>query len=224
MDAEPLIRAGAYLRRTIVTLERMNPSQPSNRTLFRTKQLRAYELDASDIGALQRFFTANPEYFISVNGMPPRSDEAQREFDDGPPPGMPFEKRWMIGFVDDTQRLVGIASVLSNFLAEHVWHIGLFMIETAMHGTGKSSEIYLHLEDWMKLNGARWVRLGAVVGNLKAERFWEKLEYAEVRRRTGVQTGNLTSTIRVFVKALSGGTTAEYLSLVERDRPESLLP
>jgi hypothetical protein len=45
-----------------------------------------------------------------------------------------------------------------------------------------------------------------------------------VRRRTGVQTGTLTNTIRVFVKALSGGTLDEYLRLVERDRPESLLP
>jgi hypothetical protein len=109
----------------------MNPSHPSHRTLFKTEELRVYELDASDIGALQSFFTANPEYFISVNGMPPRSDEAQQEFDDRPPNGMPFEKQWMIGFIDDTQRLVGIASVLSNLLAEHVWHIGLFIVETS---------------------------------------------------------------------------------------------
>ena len=161
---------------------------------------------------------------LSVNGMPPRSDEAQQEFDDRPPQNMPFEKQWMIGFLDDTERLVGVASVLSNFLAEHVWHIGLFIIGTPLHGTGKSSQIYLHLQNWMKSNGAQWIRLGAVVGNLKAERFWAKLGYTEVRRRTGVQTGNLTSTIRVFVKALSEGTIEEYLRFVERDRPESLLP
>jgi hypothetical protein len=96
------------------------------------EELRAYELDVRDVEALQSFFTANPEYFISVNGIPPRTDEAQREFDDRPPQGMPFEKLWMIGFTDDTERLVGMASVLSNFLAEHVWHIGLFIVETPM--------------------------------------------------------------------------------------------
>lgn len=205
-------------------LDPMNISHPSNRVLFSTEGLRAYELDASDVATLQSFFTANPEFFISVCGMPPREDEAQRKFDDRPPQGMPFEKLWIIGFTDDSERLVGMASVLSNFLAEHVWHIGLFIVETPMHGTGKAGQMYRHLQDWMKLNGARWIRLGAVVGNAKAERFWEKLGYTEVRRRTGVQTGNLTSTIRVFVKALGGGTLGEYLQLVERDRPESLLP
>ena len=118
------------------THEPLAPIEPHS---LHYRRVRAYELDASDIGALQDFFTANPEYFLSVNGMPPRSDEAQQEFDDRPPQNMPFEKQWMIGFVDDTERLVGVASVLSNFLAEHVWHIGLFIIGTPMHGTGKSS-------------------------------------------------------------------------------------
>jgi len=40
--------------------------------------------------------------------------------------------------------------------------------------------------------------------------------------RTVVPTGSLTSTIRVFVKALSVGTFDEYLCRVERDHTESL--
>jgi GNAT superfamily N-acetyltransferase len=192
--------------------------------LFSAGEWRACELDAEAIPALQAFFASNPEYFIAVNGMPPRDDEAQQEFDDLPPPSMTFEKRWMLGFVDTSERLVGMAYVLSDFLAKGVWHIGLFIVATPLHGTGTSRVLYRNLEEWMRTSGANWIRLGAVVGNPRAERFWEKVGYAEVRRRSGVQMGNLTSTVRVFMKALGAGALDEYLRLVERDRPESTLP
>ena len=200
-------------------------SAPSNitRTLFAAGNLQAQELDEGDIPALQHFFAANPDYFITVNGAPPRDDEAQQEFADRPPPGMPFQRHWMIGFVDEAGRLVAMASILSDFLAAGVWHIGLFIVATPLHGTGVSGVLYRHLQDWMKVEGARWIRLGAVVGNAKAERFWEKAGYAEVRRRSGVRTGELTSVVRVLVKPLGDATVDEYLRRVERDRPDSTL-
>lgn len=201
----------------------MNLSQPSNRVLFSAGAMHACELAESDIPALQGFFAANPEYFIAVNGMPPREDEAEQEFHEQPPPGMRFEKKYLIGFADNSGRLAGMASVLSNFLAERVWHIGLFIVATSLHGTGAASAWYLGLEDWMRRSGAQWIRLGVVAGNARAERFWEQVGYAQVRTRTGVQTGNLTSTIRVLVKCLGDGSVAEYLQLVERDRPDSML-
>ena len=136
---------------------------------------------------------------------------------------MPFDRQWMIGFVDEAGRLVAMASILSDFLADGVWHIGLFIVATPLHGTGVSGVLYRHLQDWMNARGARWIRLGAVVGNAKAERFWEKAGYAEVRRRSGVRTGDLTSVVRVFVKPLGDATQDEYLRLVERDRPDSTL-
>lgn len=196
----------------------------SQRALFTAGALRAYELDERDMPSLQAFFAANPEYFIAINGTPPRADEAKQEFHDRPPPGMPYEKQYIIGFTDNVGQLAGMASVLSDFLAERVWHIGLFIVAGTLHGTGTSRVSYLALEDWMRQNGAAWIRLGVVAGNGRAERFWEKVGYTQVRTRTGVQTGKLTNTIRVMMKSLGEGTAAEYLRLVERDRPDSLLP
>jgi hypothetical protein len=69
--------------------------------------------------------------------------------------------------------------------------------------------------------GASWLRLGAVAGNIKAERFWEKVGYKEVRRREGMKLGRMTHTLRVFVKPLGTPGLDEYLRLVARDRPES---
>ena len=42
----------------------------------------------------------------------------------------------------------------------------------------------------------------------------------QTRTRSGVEMGKLTNTLRVMVKPLASGTLEQYLSLVERDRPE----
>lgn len=195
------------------------------RVLFDAGPLQACELVAADVPALQAFFDENPAYFIAVNGQPAGPQDAQLEFDELPPAGMPFRQRWVMGFVDRAGRLQGMAHVLGDFLATGVWHVGLFIVATPRHGDGSARSIYGALEGWMADNGARWVRLGAVLGNARAERFWERCGYTELRQRHGVSTGVLTHTIRVFAKPLADGLqVADYLALVPRDQPDSPLP
>jgi RimJ/RimL family protein N-acetyltransferase len=195
-----------------------------NNALFGGVGWRAVELNTADVPALQAFFEANPDYFATVNGAPPRPDEAQQEFDDRPPAHMPFERQWMIGFVDDAGRMIAMAGLLSNFLVDRVWHIGLFIVATRLHGGGLARPMTEGLLQWMTGRGAQWVRLGVVLGNGRAERFWEKLGFAEVRRRSGVQTGQRISTIRVMVRPLGNEGLGAYLRQVERDRPDSASP
>ena len=191
------------------------------KALFTIDGLHAFELTETDIPALQKFFDANPEYFVAVNGMPPREDEAWQEFNDRPPAEMTYDKQLMIAFVDDDGQWLAMASVLSDFIADSVWHIGLFIVATRLHGGGVASATCAALEDWMRGNGAQWIRLGVVLGNARAEQFWQKVGYTELRQRTGIQTGKLVSTIRVMMKPLCGGSGEVYLELVERDRMES---
>jgi hypothetical protein len=62
--------------------------------------------------------------------------------------------------------------------------------------------------------------LGVVSGNARAERFWASVGYAETRARGGYQIGNQINELRVMCKPLAGGSLAEYLALVPRDRRE----
>ncbi|MDP2366798.1 GNAT family N-acetyltransferase [Rhodoferax sp.] len=201
--------------------ERMDTPWLSSLRLFDAGDVAAYRLTESDLPVLQDFFVTNPGYFLSVNGMPPRADEAKHEFEDRPPPEMTFDEVFVIGFVDSAGHLIAMASVISNLLGKSVWHIGLFIVASSLHGSGTAVSLYAGLEAWMQEKGARWVRLGAVVGNARAERFWERRGYVEVRRRAGTQLGKLIQTVRVFVKPLSASGIEEYLNLVARDRPES---
>jgi len=192
--------------------------------LFTAGPIRATVLGAAEVPALQAFFEANPAYSIAVNGLPPHADEAREEFDDLPPANMPYSGRFQIGLRNEAGELVGFAGVLSDLLAAQVWHIGIFMVATALHGTGAAQSIYQALEAWAASSGAQWIRLGVVEGNTRAEHFWHRCGYREVRKRAGVVMGSRTNTVRVLVKPLAGGTLPEYLSRVARDNPDSALP
>jgi len=193
--------------------------------LFVAGPYSARMLAENDVPALQTFFETNPEYFFAVAGEPPDAQEAQNEFTDLPPAGMTFTERHVIGFHDASGAMVGMAHVLSDFLAEGVGHIGLFIVASALHGRGVGLQLYRGLEGWMQQHGgARWLRLGAVVGNVKAERFWSRCGYQELRQRRGVVMGLRTNDLRVLVKPLDGHTIEHYLARVERDRPESTSP
>ena len=189
--------------------------------LFTAGAFRALEMTAADIPALQRFFEANPEYHRDVTGEPPGPDEAQKEFDLALPAGWPFEKRWLLKLVDSDGAMIGIVDLISNLFVSGVWHVGLFMVATSLHGGGAARALYDALEAWMRERGARWLRLGVVVGNSRAERFWEKTGYQDVRKREGVEMGKRINTLRVMAKPLAEADWAAYLASVPRDRPET---
>lgn len=196
-------------------------TRDSGTSLFDAGPLRAVELDASDVPALQRFFEANPEYFFDVSGQAPAHDEALQELQAVPPADMAYGRQWLLGFVDDAGELVAMASVASDFLAADVWLIGLFVVASSLHGTGTAHVAYRAFESWARNDGGRWIRLAVVMGNAKAEGFWRKVGYTEVRRRGGVAMGQRINTLRIMVKPLAGGDVSEYLALVPRDRPET---
>jgi GNAT superfamily N-acetyltransferase len=176
-------------------------------------------LGADDIELVQRFFEQNPEYFLATNGEAPGPDEAKNEFADLPPAGMSYRAMWLLGFFDAGGALIGVATIVADFIQPHVWHVGLFIVASALHGSGAAHTLYLRLERWMIDQGARWLRLGVVQGNVKAERFWLRCGYVQVRERGPVAMGRKSNLLRVMAKSLAGGTIAEYLALVERDRP-----
>lgn len=187
--------------------------------LFERGGWRARQMTEDDIPRLQAFFQANPEYHVSVNGVPPGPNEAREEWDSLPPKEIRYGKRWMIDVTAADGSMDAMANVVSDMLAQDVWHIGLFIVATRLHGKGAGAGIYEALEGWMRQHGAQWIRLGVVAGNARAERFWEKMGYVEVRKRLAVQMGAKVNDLRVLVKPVARGTITDYLAVVARDRP-----
>jgi GNAT superfamily N-acetyltransferase len=180
----------------------------------------ATEMSAAGIPELQRFFEANPDYHLAVEGAPPGPAAAQEEFTAELPAGWPFDKRWLLRFADKDGSMIAMADLIENLFADGVWHLGLFIVATHLHGRGTAPALYEALESWLRAQGCRWIRLGVVEGNARAERFWDRLGYLEVRRRLGIEMGLRTNNVRVLVKPLANGSLRQYLAAVARDRPE----
>ncbi len=186
--------------------------------LFKAGPVRAFQARFEDLPRIQSFFDENPEYFLVVEGEPPKPGAARAIWDMRPPKDWPFADKRLVFFTDDLGDVVAMADIVVDLFAPGVWHIGLFVVATWLHGTGTARAIYDKLEAWMGAGGARWSRLGVVVGNTRAERFWEKLGYVDLYRRAGVQMGRRVNTLRALVKPLGDAGLAEYLCRVDHDR------
>lgn len=196
--------------------------------LFQGPGWRVAPLTAAQVPRLQALFDANPGYFQAINGRRATPDEAQVEFDERPPPHLPFRQRWVAGVVDDAGALAGTLAgtlvVVADLGTAGVWHIALLLIDQARHGSGLAAAVVAGLEAWARAQGAQWLRLGVVVGNARAERFWQRQGFQPARLRRGMDTGGRLNDVQVMVKPLAGGTLATYLALVPRDHPDADLP
>lgn len=194
--------------------------------LFETADYAVRPLQAAQVPLLQALYDANPEYFVTVTGRPAGPAAAQAEFDDAPPPHLGYRERWLAGVFDRRDgTLQGVLQMLSDFIAPGVWHLGLLLVATRLHGHGAGAQVYAGFEAWAVRGGARWLRLGVVVGNTRAERFWQRQGFVALRTRDGVDVGDgCERTVRVMLKPLGQAALADYLHAVPRDRPDSLLP
>jgi len=183
--------------------------------------LRAVVIDSDAVPQLQRFFEANPDYFIAVNGEVAGPGEAHEEVHGTLPAGWPFTRKWVVGLVDGHGAMVAMLNVVSDLLAAGVWHIGLFMVDGAARGSGLAQALFGRLERWATAGGATWLRLGVIAGNARAERFWARAGFVEVRRRDRVAMGRKVNTVRVMVKPLTGESLPAYLVRVPRDRSDA---
>jgi GNAT superfamily N-acetyltransferase len=202
----------------------MIAAMPIDPPLFQAAGHSVRQLQPSDVPALQALFDANPAYFQAVNGRPANPDEAQAEFEEVPPAHLPFAGHWEAGICDGQGQLVGTLVVLSDFCAPGVWHLGLFLLATRLHGSGLAASLHQALLAWARSQGAQWMRLSVIVGNARAERFWARQGYTEVRRRHGIDTGGRLNDARVMVIALGDQGLDAYLARVPRDQPGSHLP
>lgn len=193
-------------------------------TVFATPRYSARELREDDVPLLQALLEANPEYSLAVNGRLPHPDEAFVEFVEQPPAHLQPGRRWFMGLFDADDTLVGVCVVVENLGAPRVWHLAWLLVATALHGSGVAQAVYEAMEAWARQGGAQWLRLGVVQGNVRAERFWERQGFLQVRTREGMDTGGRLNTIRVMAKPLAGGTLDRYLALMPRDQPGSTLP
>ncbi len=181
--------------------------------------IRVVELLGRDEAELQRLFEQAPDYFIAVNGEPATPTEAHDEMQGYLPTGWSCSRMYWLGYRDADDQLVAVVNIAADLLAAGVWHIGLLLVDRRLHGTGLAQRLHGDLEAWAVRLGAQWLRLTVVIGNTRAERFWPRLGYVQVRTREGITMGRRVNRVSIQIKALAGGRVDDYLAMVARDRP-----
>lgn len=187
-----------------------------------TQDLLPQTLGEADAPRLQRLFEACADYFQRC-GLVLAADEAVQELRSLPPPDFAWAAQWHLGIVQTgSDTLLACLQVCSEAPAAGVWHLGLLMLHPAQRGTGLAQRLLAALEAWARHSGAKWMRLGVVAGNGRAERFWRTQGYRELRCRVTQATGQPPGPVRVMLKRLAGEPTladwADYLAAVPRDR------
>lgn len=166
-------------------------------------------LSVDDAPRLQAFFDANPLYFKKVFDAPAGPDDARSDLQELPPAAMPYSRQWTIGITaaadaaTTSAPLIAYISVVADLLAPHVWHVGLFLVATAEHGTGLAQSLMRSLQAWALTHRGRYLRLGVVVGNRRGERFWLQQGFIETRQRHKLPYGALTQSVRTLVKPIA---------------------
>ena len=193
--------------------------QINAQTLFRAGEIRAICLTLDDAATLQLLFDENPDYFLAVSGQVARPDAAKEQLAGDVPEEFSYTRQLAIGFIDAAGRLIAVADLVSDLLAPGVWHIGLFMVASDQRRQGLGSRLYEALENWVEAAGARWIRLGVVIGNNVAERFWNARQFNQMMVRHDVLMEGKLNDVRVMVKPLGDNQLSEYRTLVGRDQP-----
>ena len=177
---------------------------------------------AQDDGPLvQSFYDANPAYFVLLTGSPAAKHAALDDLMAVPPDDFPYKRKYFIGVIDADGQLLAVADVIEDLLAAGVWHIGLFVVATALHGSGFAQRWLTSLEQWAMDGGAHYMRLGVVQTNQRAYCFWEKSGFVQVKIRTDIELGGRLHNLRVMVKPFDSGGLAPYFRLVPRDQEQA---
>ena len=74
-----------------------DPARPVDPPVSPIDGLHTVDLVPDGVPRLQRFFEANPAYFLAVQGEPAGPGEAHEEIHGDLPAGWPYTRQWVIG-------------------------------------------------------------------------------------------------------------------------------
>jgi GNAT superfamily N-acetyltransferase len=121
------------------------------------------------IEAVLQILNSNPHYNTLENGNPLRTiEDARHEFLN------PDTESYLV-LMDNVY--IGIIDFLKNNPNDNCPWIGLFMIHGVYHSKGYGRMVYNQFEEKLRQQGYSKVRIGVLLENTSAKRFWSAMGY-----------------------------------------------
>ncbi|MEK7919638.1 GNAT family N-acetyltransferase [Burkholderia contaminans] len=135
---------------------------------------------ASDRADVWRVFTEAPSYAQCVEGRLPTEADVD-DFFDGKPAAKAAADKSVFGLCVD-QHMIGCADVIRAYPDDDCLWIGLLLLSEAHQRRGYGKAALGLLLDMGRKWGYRIAQLGVISTNLRAQAFWQREGFDEIRR------------------------------------------
>lgn len=144
-----------------------------------SKEYQVRELTEADVERIYKLSVSNPMFY---EYCPPYVTK-DSIFEDmkALPPGMTYQDKYYIGFFD-TQELLAVMDLITNYPKKGTAYIGLFMVDREYQGKGIGSRILSECIGFLQEKGVERIQLAYAKGNPQSESFWKKNGFHETGR------------------------------------------
>jgi ribosomal protein S18 acetylase RimI-like enzyme len=154
-------------------------------TPFRTERLVARAASGEDLAALQAVLAGAPGYHELVDGVPAPPDAAadllaEAEAD--------VERVLLLLWPAAGGPAAGLLDVQLHWPEPDAAHVRLLLLREAVQGRGLGREATSGLEEVLRREGFRALRLAVTGPNAEARAFWERIGFAPVETRPAGDT------------------------------------
>ncbi|MBP2644836.1 MAG: acetyltransferase [Firmicutes bacterium] len=136
-------------------------------------------LGSDNLNDLQLLLEKGQDYFAFQEGKPVDATAGKKLFSFCPA-DCPLENKLVMGLYQKNL-LIGVFELFQHFPTDNVLNLGLLLIDPAFRSQGLGSQAYRKLERWTLAHNMSLIKLGVLLPNTSAQRFWESLGF----RKTG---------------------------------------
>jgi ribosomal protein S18 acetylase RimI-like enzyme len=159
-------------------------------------------LSPADAAELQALYERCSDYHELEDGGPTRPTAGAETLAAGPPGTDPADK-FSLGVYADGGAMVAFLDVIRDYPEPGEWWIGLLMLDPAARSGGLGGRICEEAARWIAAEGGRALHLDVLEQNPRAERFWRRHGFEEVRRKPFTAATGKESTVIVMRRALA---------------------
>ena len=159
-------------------------------------------LSPADHAELQALYERCSDYHELEDGGPTRPTAGAETLAAGPPGTDPADK-FALGVYGDDGAMVGFLDVIRGYPAEGDWWIGLLMLAPEARSGGLGGRICEEAARSVAEEGGRALHLAVLEQNPRAERFWRRHGFDEVRRKPFTAATGKESTVIVMRRDLA---------------------
>ena len=147
--------------------------------MFRTLRLEARPAGSGDVDALQALLEAAPGYHRLVEGTPAGPNAASDQIADAEADP---DRRLLLLWPREGALAAGVVDLQIHWPEPGAAHVRLLLLRESLHGRGLGREAAAGLEEALRQEGFRALRLSVTVENGGARAFWERVGFAPVER------------------------------------------